>query len=68
MNTIRKVPFGTWDGTGQNGASRSVPRLVRLKTVERVVPWDEIWLIFRSTSSPWNNPFHIRGTQIYNIL
>ncbi|RXI04615.1 hypothetical protein DVH24_038889 [Malus domestica] len=28
--------------TGRNGTSRSVPRLVRLKTVERVVPWDEI--------------------------
>ncbi|RXI04717.1 hypothetical protein DVH24_038991 [Malus domestica] len=53
---------------GRNGTSRSVPRLVRLKTVERVAPWDEIWLIFRSTSSPWNDPFHIRGTQIYNIL
>ncbi|RXI00863.1 hypothetical protein DVH24_001097 [Malus domestica] len=51
------VPFGTWDGTGRdwtrrNGTSRSVPRLVRLKTVKRVVPWDKIWLIFRSTFSP----------------
>ncbi|KAB2605946.1 hypothetical protein D8674_005663 [Pyrus ussuriensis x Pyrus communis] len=45
-----KVPFGTWDGTEQNGTRRSVPRLVCLKLVERAIPRDEFWVNFRSTS------------------
>ncbi|RXH84058.1 hypothetical protein DVH24_026957 [Malus domestica] len=58
ISAISVDPSTVWY-VGRDGTSRSVPRLVRLKTVERVVPWDEIWLIFRSTSSPWNDPFHI---------
>ncbi|RXI04819.1 hypothetical protein DVH24_039093, partial [Malus domestica] len=62
------VAFGTWDGTKQSGTRCSVPRFVHLKRVECVVQRDKFWMIFRSASLPWNDLFHIRGTQIYNIL
>ncbi|RXH67711.1 hypothetical protein DVH24_027858, partial [Malus domestica] len=46
------VPFGTWDGTERSGTRCSVPRLVHLKRVERVVPRDEFWVNFRSALPP----------------
>ncbi|RXH77953.1 hypothetical protein DVH24_039924, partial [Malus domestica] len=57
-DTMGTVPFGTWDGTELSRTRRSVPRLVRLKWVERIGPRDKFW----------NDLFHVRGTRIYNIL
>ncbi|RXH93487.1 hypothetical protein DVH24_014063 [Malus domestica] len=66
--TFLKGAFGTWDGTGRNGTRRSVPRLVRQKWVERVVPRDRFWVFLRPTSPPGTGLFHVCGTQCFTIL
>ncbi|KAM2058418.1 hypothetical protein ACFX16_030998 [Malus domestica] len=57
-----------WDGTERSGTRRSVPCLVRLKRVERAVLRDKFWVNFHSASPSWNDSFHIRGTQNYNLF
>ncbi|KAM2743296.1 hypothetical protein EV2_031650 [Malus domestica] len=56
-----------WDRIERSGTRRSVPRLVRLKRVERAVLRDKFWVNFHSGSPSWNDSFYICGTQNYNL-
>ncbi|RXH77552.1 hypothetical protein DVH24_023826 [Malus domestica] len=53
------------DGTEWDEVFR--PTFGTFTRVEHAVQRDEFWVNFRSTSPPWNDSFHIHGTQNYNL-